>query len=319
MKLTIRDAPYDRASFSTATYNWDMSEKTTQNAKLTIVPTPIGNLGDMTIRAIRALESSDAIYAEDTRVAKKLISALDLKVNALIFRLDENMMSSHAEDVADMVASGKTVAYCSDAGMPGVSDPGLRLVSLLREKGIPVDVLPGASASITAYVASGSKSPCFYFGGFLPRKESQKEDVLEKLSGLEASLIFYESPNRLVSSLKAIAKMFPCREVSVCRELTKMHEEIVRGNTGEVAGQFEERERNGKIKGECAIVIDAMPDLESAQADRNALLEASRLAKKMAEDGESTKSAVRKMVELTGINKNKAYEIFLDAKSDSDE
>ncbi|MEG0504404.1 MAG: SAM-dependent methyltransferase, partial [Raoultibacter sp.] len=124
-------------------------------------------------------------------------------------------------------------AYCSDAGMPGVSDPGLRLVRAAREADVMVEVLPGPTAVATAYVASGSVNPHFYFGGFFPRKASERTETLESLRSLNAALVFYESPKRLVSALASIAETFPDRVIAVCRELTKLHEEVVRAETCE--------------------------------------------------------------------------------------
>ena len=148
-------------------------------------------------------------------------------------RLDEAMIGAKAASVMERVAAGEVLAYCSDAGMPGVSDPGLRLVAAAHEAGVPAEVLPGASAAACAYVASGTVCPRFYFGGFFPRKAGEQRTVLEELRGLDAALVFYESPNRLVAALAAIAEVLPLRKVAVCRELTKLHEEVARGTAAE--------------------------------------------------------------------------------------
>lgn len=289
-----------------------------KEAKLVVVPTPIGNLGDITVRSMRALELADAIYSEDTRMTQKLISALGLHVDARIFRLDENTMAAHAQDVADLVASGKTVAYCTDAGMPGVSDPGLKLVSLLRERGIPVEVLPGASASVVAYVSSSTENPHFYFGAFLPRKDSQRKEALEALSNLDAALVFYESPNRLAKTLQTIAEVFPYRKVAVCRELTKLHEEVAIGDAPEIADRFLKRDGEGSIKGECAIVIDGPTEAEATHIDIVSEAAAADDAARMIAEGASSKSVVKALVDSFGITKNKAYDIFLEKKSELD-
>lgn len=295
-----------------------MAAEVEQRAKLVVVPTPIGNLGDMTVRSMKALESADAIYSEDTRVTQKLISALALNVKGRLSRLDENTMAAHAQDVAQLVMDGKNVAYCTDAGMPGVSDPGLKLVALLRERGIPVEVLPGASASIVAYVASSTQNPHFYFGGFLPRKESQRKAALESLSALDAALVFYESPNRLAKTLQTASAVFPHRKIAVCRELTKLHEEVAIGSSAEVAAQFTKRDEDGAIKGECVIVIDGPADAEAAQDDMAAEGAAADEAARMLSEGASSKSVVKALVESFGITKNKAYDIFLEKKSEID-
>lgn len=305
--------------FDRQLYNWRMSDESANNAKLTMVPTPIGNLGDMTLRAIKVLEMADAIYAEDTRMVQKLLSALELKTDARIFRLDENLMSSHANDVAELVAAGKNVAYCTDAGMPGVSDPGLKLVARLREKGLPVEVLPGASASIVAYVSSATQNPHFYFGAFLPRKDAQQRVMLEGLANLDAALVFYESPKRLSKTLETIASVFPYRNVTVCRELTKLHEEVITANSKEVAELFATREARGEIKGECAIVIDGPVDAEALQSEEAAVNAALEDAAQMIDDGVSSKDAIKVLVDKFGISKNKAYEIYLEKKSKIDD
>ena len=169
-------------------------ESANASGKLVIVPTPIGNLGDMTLRSLEALREADVVCAEDTRVTGKLLAHFGIEKR--LVRLDEAMIGSRAAGVVERVAAGEVVAYCSDAGMPGVSDPGLRLVAAAREAGVAVEVLPGASAAACAYVASGTVCPRFYFGGFFPRKAAEQRSVLEELRGLDAALVFYESPAR---------------------------------------------------------------------------------------------------------------------------
>ncbi len=305
-------------NYSQRLYNCLMEKIGSSKGKLSIVPTPIGNLGDITFRSIETLESADAIFAEDTRMMQKLARALGINFSARIYRLDENTMAFRALDVAEMVASGKNVAYCTDAGMPGVSDPGSRLVSLFREKGLPVEVLPGASASIVAYVSSSSENPHFYFGGFLPRKDSQRRACLEELTHLDAALIFYESPNRLARTLAILAEVFPSRKVSVCRELTKLHEEVVTGLAEELATQISERDEKERIKGECVIVVDGPTSAElqkdAACAEEDALV----LAQKLAADGIDSKTAVKELTSKFAISKNRAYDLFLDSKRNKD-
>lgn len=201
--------------------------------KLVICPTPLGNLGDLPPRACMALETCDVVCCEDTRVTGKLLAALGIQKR--LERLDEASLAQKADSVLDRVEAGECVCYCSDAGMPGVSDPGQRLIERAYERALAVEVLPGGTAVATAYVASGFTGPCFYFGGFFPRKAGERASVLESLRALDAVLVFYESPNRIVSALETVAEAFPLRNVAVCRELTKIHEEVVRGLSGEVA------------------------------------------------------------------------------------
>ncbi len=280
--------------------------------KLIIVPTPIGNLGDMTLRSLEALRAADTVCAEDTRVTGKLLAHFDIRKP--LERLDEAMIGAKATSVMERVAAGEVVAYCSDAGMPGVSDPGLRLVAAARVAGVPVEVLPGASAAACAYVASGTVCPRFYFGGFFPRKAGEQRTVLEKLRGLDAALVFYESPNRLVAALAAIAEVLPWREVAVCRELTKLHEEVARGTAVELRALFGARaEEPGGIRGEIALVIDAPGEDETAADAAEAAASAEARAVELAAEGLRTKEVARRLAAEFGIARNDAYELAMAA------
>lgn len=280
--------------------------------KLIIVPTPIGNLGDMTLRSLEALRTADTVCAEDTRVTGKLLAHFDIRKP--LERLDEAMIGAKAASVMERVAAGEVVAYCSDAGMPGVSDPGLRLVAAAHEAGVPVEVLPGASAAACAYVASGTVCPRFYFGGFFPRKAGEQRAVLEELRGLNAALVFYESPNRLVTALAAIAEVLPWREVAVCRELTKLHEEVARGTAVELRALFGARaEEPGGIRGEIALVIDAPGEDETAADAAEAAASAEARAVELAAEGLRTKEVARRLAAEFGIARNDAYELAMAA------
>ena len=280
--------------------------------KLIIVPTPIGNLGDMTLRSLDALRGADTVCAEDTRVTGKLLAHFDIRKP--LERLDEAMIGSRAAGVMERVAAGEVLAYCSDAGMPGVSDPGLRLVAAAQEAGVPVEVLPGASAAAVAYVASGTVCPRFYFGGFFPRKAGEQRAVLEELRGLNAALVFYESPNRLVTALAAIAEVLPWRSVAVCRELTKLHEEVARGTAAELAECFAARaEEPGGIRGEIALVIDAPGEDETAADAAEAAASAEARAVELAAEGLRTKEVARRLAAEFGIARNDAYELAMAA------
>ncbi len=280
--------------------------------KLIIVPTPIGNLGDMTLRSLEALRTADTVCAEDTRVTGKLLAHFDIRKP--LERLDEAMIGAKAASVMERVAAGEVVAYCSDAGMPGVSDPGLRLVAAAHEAGVPVEVLPGASAAACAYVASGTVCPRFYFGGFFPRKAGEQRAVLEELRGLDAALVFYESPNRLVTALAAIAEVLPWREVAVCRELTKLHEEVARGTAVELRALFGARaEEPGGIRGEIALVIDAPGEDETAADAAEAAASAEARAVELAAEGLRTKEVARRLAAEFGIARNDAYELAMAA------
>lgn len=310
------------------------------SGKLVIVPTPIGNLADMPPRALDALREADTICAEDTRVTGKLLAALGIErtragrragegegsdvgsgagsdVGAVadgpirLERLDENLVGARAAQIIARVQAGERIAYCSDAGMPGVSDPGLRLVAAARaaEPPIQVEVLPGPTAVATAYVASGTTAGAFYFGGFFPRKDKARRDLLEQLRALDAALIFYESPNRIASALEVVAEAYPQRKVAVCRELTKLHEEVVRGGAGEVADTFTMREN---VKGEIVIVIDPPAECEAAPDTASA----EERARALAASGERPKSIARILATEFHLSRNEAYNLALASASE---
>ena len=274
-------------------------ESANASGKLVIVPTPIGNLGDMTLRSLEALREADVVCAEDTRVTGKLLAHFGIEKR--LVRLDEAMIGSRAAGVVERVA-------------PGVSDPGLRLVAAAREAGVAVEVLPGASAAACAYVASGTVCPRFYFGGFFPRKVAEQRSVLEELRSLDAALVFYESPNRLVAALSAIAEVLPWREVAVCRELTKLHEEVARGSAAELRERFAARaEEPGGVRGEIALVIDAPGETEAAVGAEEAAASAAERAVELVAEGLRTKEVTKHLVAEFGISRNDAYNLAMEA------
>lgn len=281
------------------------------NPRLIICPTPIGNLADMPPRALAALEEADVVCAEDTRVTGKLLAAFGIEGKRLE-RLDEAMMAPKTADILERVASGQTIAYCSDAGMPGVSDPGQRLVDAALDAGVPVEVLPGPTAVATAYVSSGFTNPRFMFCGFFPRKASEGKSVLAELASLDAVLLFYESPRRIAAALQVVADAFPLRRVAVCRELTKLHEEVVRGSSGEVADIFAARHQEGSIKGEIVLVIDAPGEEEAAAVHEDSVASATDRAMELLAAGELSKKDIAKRLKAEfGINRNEAYDLVM--------
>ena len=284
----------------------------TRTGKLIIVPTPLGNLGDMTDRARAALAEADVVCAEDTRVTGRLLAAFGIE--KLLERLDEALVGVRATAIAERVLAGQVVAYCSDAGMPGVSDPGLRLVAAAREADAPVEVLPGPTAAATSYVASGTVNPRFYFGGFFPRKAAEQRACLEALRGLDAALIFYESPNRLVSALETVAGILPLRTVAVCRELTKLHEEVLRGPAAEVRDAFAARAAEpGGIRGEIVLVIDGPSEPEVAAGAEAAAATAADRAADLASEGLRTKDIAKRLCAECGVSRNEAYDLAMAA------
>ena len=271
--------------------------------KLIIVPTPLGNLGDMTARALEALEQTDVVCAEDTRVTGKLLAHFGIENR--LERCDENVIAAKSPALVARMLDGETVAFCSDAGMPGISDPGCVLVDAARKADVPVDVLPGPSAVTTALVASGFKYNAFYFGGFLPRKEAERAALLDSLASLDA--VFYESPHRVTASAASIAQAYGARPVALCRELTKLHEEVLRLPADELAANLVARDA---VKGEIALVI-APPDVraqQEASLDDPALRE--RIAAELSA-GTSKSALAKQLARELGLPKNKLYELIL--------
>jgi 16S rRNA (cytidine1402-2'-O)-methyltransferase len=231
-------------------------------SKLYIVPTPIGNLDDITLRAIKTLEAADYILAEDTRTTAFLLKHLGIEKKLY----SHHKFNEHATaaSVAEAIGEGRTVALVSDAGTPGISDPGFLLVRTCVEAGIEVETLPGATALIPALVQSGFPCDRFCFEGFLPQKKGRTKR-LQELSEEQRSIIFYESPFRVVKCLEQLAEVFGAeRKVSVSRELTKKFEQTVRGTIAEVLEHFREHEP----KGEFVIVVAGCPKPEK-EAKRN--------------------------------------------------
>ncbi|MDO5328518.1 MAG: 16S rRNA (cytidine(1402)-2'-O)-methyltransferase [Coriobacteriia bacterium] len=255
---------------------------------ISICSTPIGNLDDVSKRLLDTLKAADVIYAEDTRVTSKLLSKFNIKTQ--VRRMDENTIEKQANKI---VKQNKNIAYCTDAGTPGVSDPGLKLVREARINNIDIEVIPGPCAAITAYVASGFTSQQFFFGGFFPRKESDRIKALNK----DCLQIYYESPKRISSALSTIAKVLPERKIAVCRELTKIHEDVQIG----LANQIKPIE-----KGEIVIVIDK-PSKEELKENYNKKIE---LCRDLDLSKLSTKDAT-KLLQLCGISKNDAYKLTI--------
>lgn len=219
---------------------------------LSVVGTPIGNLEDASPRVVRTLGEADLVLCEDTRVTGRLLSALG--VRARLERCDENVMASRIEGVLARLAAGERVAFVSDAGMPGVSDPGQRLVDAALDAGERVEVVPGPSAVTCALVASGLASDHFFFEGFLPRRPGAQRARLEELASVPGAIVVYESPRRVAETLANVAEVMGGRRVALVRELTKLHEEVVRGEAAELAAEVAAR---GEVRGECVVVIAA--------------------------------------------------------------
>lgn len=218
---------------------------------LSLVGTPIGNLRDASPRVLDTLRNADVLLCEDTRVTAKLLARFDIRVP--LQRCDENVMAARLQGVLDRVEAGERVAFVSDAGMPGVSDPGQQLMDAALDRDLRTEVIPGPSAVVCALVSSGLPMEHFFFEGFLPRKAGAKARRLEELMAVPGSLVFYESPHRVVATLSSIAETMPLRRVALVRELTKVHEEVVR----DVAPRLARRVAQAtEVRGECVIVVE---------------------------------------------------------------
>jgi 16S rRNA (cytidine1402-2'-O)-methyltransferase len=269
---------------------------------LSVVGTPIGNLDDMAPRAIATLERADVILCEDTRVTGKLLSHFGIRVP--LVRADENVLAEKIAPTLERIESGQRVAFASDAGMPGVSDPGQRLVDAALERGLRVEVIPGPSAVTCALVASGPPMDHFFFEGFLPRKQGQRVHRIEELAPVPGALVFYESPHRVAATLEAIAQVLPTRRVALVRELTKVHEEVVRDVAPALAERIAARE---EIRGECVIVVEG-PTGEETSAVNVPLEDAIREGLAA---GEPKSVIAKRLAREYGLNRSEVYDRLL--------
>ena len=260
---------------------------------LYIVATPIGNLGDITLRAVEILTRCDAIACEDTRVTAKLLRHLG--ISKPLWRYDDHSAANDRERLLDAMRR-QAVALVSDAGTPLVSDPGYRLVREARAASIPVTSLPGPSAPVTALTLAGLPSDRFLFAGFLPSKDKARREVLEELAAVRATLVFFESAPRLTKALAAIGEVLPGRELAVARELTKLYEECRSGTAGELAAHYEARPPRGEI----VLLVGPPPDRETSEADADSLLREALVTEKPSQ-------AAAQVAKATGLDRKALY------------
>lgn len=272
---------------------------------LLVCATPIGNLGDVTARVLDALRDADVVLAEDTRVTRKLFSRYEIATP--LERYDEATARVRTPVIVERIAAGERTALVSDAGTPGVSDPGAHLVSACLDAGLRVEVLPGASAILTALVASGLSTHAFYFGGFLPRKAGERTRLLQGLASLDATLIFYESPKRTAAALSALAEAFPARSGAMARELTKLHEEVVRGPLPALAEQIGARE---SLKGEVVLLVGP-PVASGEPAGPFDPAEARELVADLVASGLKRTEAVKRVAAQLGVARSDVYDASL--------
>ncbi len=269
---------------------------------LYLVATPIGNLEDITLRALRVLKEVDLIACEDTRQTLKLLSHYGIKTRLVSYH-EHNEMTKAAELVVDLEGGAK-IALVTDAGMPGISDPGFHLIALAIRHHVPVVPIPGASAFLAALVASGLPTDSFRFGGFLPAKSGQRRKLLESVKDAPRTQVFYEAPHRLLQTLADVIEvMGNNRHIVVAREVTKIHEEFLRGRAPEVLDQLKSR---GEVKGEITLLI-AKAEEGAAPSTSETVSLAHRVREIMAEEKADEKAALKKVAKERGISKSEAY------------
>jgi 16S rRNA (cytidine1402-2'-O)-methyltransferase len=265
---------------------------------LSICATPIGNLDDVTLRVVRELGEADLILCEDTRRTRILLERHGIKARLTSYH--EHNEAERTAEVLPRLEAGERVALTSDAGLPGVSDPGARLISAALEAGVPVTVLPGASAVETALVASGLVTDRYQFVGYLPRGEGARAALWAELARWPHAAVAFESPRRLPASLVSLAEAMPERPVAVCRELTKRFEEVIRGTAAEVAAQFAE-----PPKGEITLVLGAFEVEAGGEEDALAAVV------ELVEAGAGRRQAADVVARLTGQSRNRLYQASL--------
>jgi 16S rRNA (cytidine1402-2'-O)-methyltransferase len=270
---------------------------------LYLVATPIGNLEDLTYRAVRILNEADLIACEDTRHTRKLLDHYGIQKPTISYH--EHNEAERTLDLVARLRAGAVIALVSDAGMPLVSDPGYRLVRAAIESGIPVQPVPGASAVVTALAASGLPTDSFFFGGFLPHKPGQRRKTLEELSENPSTLIFYEAPHRILETLGAIEELMGPRPVVVARELTKIHEEFLRGTAAEVRALLAGRDA---VKGEITILIGKPM---APPPDDTPL---SQAVNTLVRTGTPRMDAIKEVARRRGLSKREVYDQLLGEK-----
>lgn len=273
-------------------------------AALYLVGTPIGNLEDITLRAVRVLKEVDVIACEDTRQTQKLLNHYGITTRTTSYH-EHNEMTRAAE-LVKYLQEGASVALVTDAGMPGISDPGFRLISLAIRHRVPVVPIPGAAAFLAALVASGLPTDSFRFSGFLPAKSGERRAALETIKGSPRTQVFYEAPHRIVGALVDVVEVLGAeRHVVIAREVTKLHEEFLRGRASEVLGILQSREA---VKGEITLLIGKAEEIRMAAEDSPGRISVRRRVQEIvAEEKIDEKAALKKVAKERAISKSEAY------------
>ena len=274
---------------------------------LYLCATPIGNLEDMTFRAVRTLKEADLIAAEDTRNSIKLLNHFEIRTPMTSYH--EYNKIEKGRKLTDLLLEGKNIALITDAGTPGISDPGEELVKMCHEAGVTVTAVPGAAACVTALTISGLPTRRFAFEAFLPSDKKERRDVLEELKDETRTIVLYEAPHRLVKTLEELRETLGDRQVSVCRELTKKHETVYRSTLGEACTYYQSHEP----RGECVLVIQAKSREELRRQSQRKWAEMS-LEEHMAyytDQGVDRKEAMKKVAKDRGVSKREVYQALL--------
>ena len=276
---------------------------------LYLVGTPIGNLGDLSVRALETLRSADFIAAEDTRVTQKLLTACELPRKPMISYYEHNRRA-RGEVVLERMLGGETCALVTDAGTPAVSDPGEDLVALCAEHDIPVIPVPGCCAAVCALAASGLPTGRWCFEGFLSVNKKARREHLDALEGEKRTMIFYEAPHKLCATLRDLAAAFgEERRLSLSRELTKLHEQTLRMTLGEAMRYFDEN----APRGEFVLIVEGAPDEpETEQSEEERLAAAAEAVRRRIEQGQTQKDAVKAVSAEVGVKKNALYRYVLE-------
>ena len=278
-----------------------------QSGKLYLVATPIGNLEDISLRALRILKEADLIACEDTRRTNKLLSHFAIATPRLSYH--EHNEAARTPRLIGLLREGRNVALVTDAGTPLISDPGYALVSACRREGIEIVSIPGPSAAIAALAGSGLPCDAFFFAGFLPARSAERKKRLRELSNLSTTLIVYEAPHRLLSALEDIVALLGPRQACLARELTKIHEEWLHGTLVEILDQIKIRP---KIQGEITLLIEGR-EASPSQACWPASVK-EHLEKEIGASGASPKEALKAIAKQRGISRKRAYQLLLEEK-----
>jgi 16S rRNA (cytidine1402-2'-O)-methyltransferase len=270
---------------------------------LYVVATPIGNLEDITLRALRILKEVDLIACEDTRQTQKLLNHYNISTRTISYHEHNEM--TRASELVHQVQGGASVALVTDAGMPGISDPGFRLISLAIRHQLPVVPIPGASAFLSALVASGLPADSFRFSGFLPAKRGERRAELDAIRQSPHTQLFYEAPHRVVAALEDIVEALgPDRPIVIAREVTKLHEEFLRGRVSEVLETLKSRDA---VKGEITLLIGKAEGAELLAATSSRVSIRERIEQIIDEEKVDEKAALKKVAKERGISKSEAY------------